>query len=240
MRHASTATRLAPLLGMTAWSTARDDVRDTLLPVSREARGFWPVDRPATCERQQGAKASPGTGTIGLEPSKHRRRVPRTSAGFSFSGRRSRVRPAPLGEEAWIDRGTPPAGPHAHPFRASATRAGSTRCTSATTGCSTTTSPRTSRGSTCITGTSCTAGTSENRAVIPSAAGDPVTERITGLGISLLGTPGEATKPSSRAKRGIPSLNGPLAWVPRDDWRSHYAVIPSAARDPVTERTARQ
>jgi hypothetical protein len=34
--------------------------------VSREARGFWPVDRPATWLRRQGAKASPETGTIGL------------------------------------------------------------------------------------------------------------------------------------------------------------------------------
>jgi len=35
---------------------------------SREARGTWPDDRPTTCCRQ-GAKASPETGTIGLEPS---------------------------------------------------------------------------------------------------------------------------------------------------------------------------
>ena len=55
-------------------------------PKSREARGHWPDDRSATCDRQQGAKASPETGTIGLEPSNGRRRVPRRSAGFSFPG----------------------------------------------------------------------------------------------------------------------------------------------------------
>ena len=34
--------------------------------VSREARGFWPDDRPATWRCRQGAKASPETGTIRL------------------------------------------------------------------------------------------------------------------------------------------------------------------------------
>ena len=65
---------------------------------SREARGHWPVDRPATCDRQQGAKASPETGTIGLEPSNSRRRVPRRSAGFPFPGRRN-VGPVPPARE---------------------------------------------------------------------------------------------------------------------------------------------
>ena len=43
----------------------------SILYRSREARGFWPADRPATCRRQQGANASPETGTIGLKPSKN-------------------------------------------------------------------------------------------------------------------------------------------------------------------------
>jgi hypothetical protein len=58
----------------------------SILYRSREARGFWPADRPATCRRQQGANASPETGTIRLEAEQSRRRVPRRTAGFSFSG----------------------------------------------------------------------------------------------------------------------------------------------------------
>src|SRR5262249_22321263 len=44
-------------------------------------------------------KPARGTGTIGLEPSNNRRRVPRTSAGFSFSGRRRRSLGLPWGRK---------------------------------------------------------------------------------------------------------------------------------------------
>jgi hypothetical protein len=56
--------------------------------VSREARGFWPVDRPATWLRRQGAKASPETGTIGLTSEQEAAWDPSAPRGFSFSGQR--------------------------------------------------------------------------------------------------------------------------------------------------------